>query len=286
MAYKLSGCTFVRNIFDGGWPSFESMLSVLPLVDEYVVLDLGSTDNTVDAYCELAAKNKKIKLELGNFSCIDAKAFADAANDAVFLCKNNNVLFHQSDEIFHEDLVKLMRERFDRNEFNLSFWRYHLKYNAQEIRQYPQRVHRVGQKERFNFVDDGMNSSSVGEAPLCSHFHGGWYMKWGEWFKNDPPYLPTWEMIFDCGLIGMFRGNVKRRKEMHQPFWRDGMSMPKWVDGVEGRIAWEEWEAEHAANPQWTAKTSPFNIPELAKGLLGMEKYELRNEIKERIINA
>jgi hypothetical protein len=43
MNYNLSGCVFIRNTFNGAFCLFESMHQLLPLCDEFIVMDLGST---------------------------------------------------------------------------------------------------------------------------------------------------------------------------------------------------------------------------------------------------
>jgi hypothetical protein len=232
----------------------------------------------------MSLANPRIKAMKGAFKKIDAGVFADLPNEMQEHCKHDNLMYFQSDEIWHEELLSITEKEFEKGNFDLSFWRYHLKYNAQEIRQFPQRVHRVGKKGSFNFVNDGMNTDRSNDAPMAGHFHGGWFVKWGDMFKSDPPYLPTWEMIMDGGLIGMFRSNVYQRKAMHEPFWRDGMAMPDWAGDQEIRISMEDWVNKQTINPQWEFKTSPFNIPKIMRGLVGELKYKLRFEVEQALM--
>lgn len=286
--YNVSAFVFTKNTFHGGWPLFEAMANALCICDEVRVLDLGSTDNTWEVLWQMSLANPRIKTMKGSFDKIDAGVFADLPNEMQKHCTHDNLMYFQSDEIWHEELLALTEKEFKKGNFDLSFWRYHLRNNCQIIRQFPQRVHRVGKKGEFNFIDDGMNTDRANDAPLVGHFHGGYYMKWGAeggTFKLDPPYLPTWEMIMDGGLIGMFRSNVYKRKAMHEPFWRDGMSMPAWNEqGQEIRISMEEWINKEIINPEWENKISPFNIPKIMRGLVGELKYKLRPEVEQALM--
>lgn len=280
----ISATTFIKNNFKGAFCLFESMVSMAHLCSEYVIYDLGSTDGTYEILKDIAKANSKFKIKRKEWSCIDASAFADIANDCVQACTGDTIIFHQADEIWHENLLKLTEEMLKNGKNDLSFWRYQLRENFQLIRQFPQRVHRIGAKDKFNFVDDGMNTDRCNEPELCTNFDGGWYVRWGDMFKSDPPCLPTWEMILDVSLIGAFRQNIIDRKSLHSPFWRDGMDMPNWnAEGIEGRIPFEMWEKIEGENPNWTKSTSPFKIPHVMKGLVGVEKYYLRDEILQAL---
>ena len=59
----LSGVIAVQNIFSTQAPVFESIKSVLNFVDELIIVDGGSTDNTVDCLEELDPKIKVVYLE-------------------------------------------------------------------------------------------------------------------------------------------------------------------------------------------------------------------------------
>src|SRR4030042_3583982 len=122
----ISACTFIKNNVQGAFCLFESMASIIPLVDEYVVFDLGSTDGTREELRKLAEANKKIKICSSHWSKIDAGAFADIANTCIQECANDTVIFHQADEIFHENLVDLTRTAIAEGKTELSFWRYKL----------------------------------------------------------------------------------------------------------------------------------------------------------------
>jgi hypothetical protein len=193
------------------------------------------------------------------------------------------VLYYQADEIWHEDLVKLTKKELDYQtqylqceELDYSFWRYQLKYNFQRIKQFPQVVHRIGSKAKFNFVVDGMNSDRHFEPKMISTWGKEHFMQWGDRHKYSSNKLPTNEMILDVGLIGAFLDNIPDRRRMHLPFWHEGEVMP--VD--EGEVlSIDNWYCKHQDNQEWDLHSTPFNIPEIMRFHLGRRTYVLREQL-------
>lgn len=274
---KISACTFVKDTFVGGWPIFEAIASILPFVDEYVVLDLGSTDPTYDTLCEIARTNKRIRVLQSKFTHTDANAFADAANECVRACEHDVVLFHQADEVWHQNLLELMDADLKKGVERMSFWRYQLRENLQTIKWYPHPVQRLGLKSDFEFIKDGMNPHGDGfAAPICGNYDGGYYLKWGKDFETKPETLPTHEMILDVSKMGMFRDNIVKKHSLHAPMWHES-------NDIEGMPPLE-WIKKEYRNPNWRKTTTPFNIPYIMTDLLGTLKYELRDVVKKHLL--
>jgi len=57
---RVSGFTYCRNALELGYPLLESIQSVLPLCDEFIVADGESTDGTREAIESLASKKIRI----------------------------------------------------------------------------------------------------------------------------------------------------------------------------------------------------------------------------------
>ncbi len=273
--YDLSVCVFIKDTFKGAFCLFESMATLMPLADEFIVMDLGSTDGTLEILNEIAEDNKKLKIINAGFPFTDANAFAVLANDVIAECKYDNVLYYQSDEIWHEDLVSLMVDQFDKGIFDLSFWRVQLRENFQDIKWFPHVVHRVGQKNKFNFVGDGMNTDRFMEPDICSTYDGGWFIRWGDEFKDMPTRLPTNEMIMDVSLVGAFLENIPDRRKMHAPFWHE-------QPDIEGKPL-DEWMRIERLNKNWFRRTTPFNIPKIMKVHLGNMRYVLDDNLLEQL---
>jgi hypothetical protein len=178
-----------------------------------------------------------------------------------------------------------MEQRFHLGDFDLSFWRIQFRDNFQSIKWFPHVVHRVGQKGNFNFVGDGMNTDRTWDASLCSNYNAGWFGRWGSEFLKDgvsnpltrnpdtPDRMPVHEMITDISLVGAFRDNIVERRRMHAPFWHE-------EPHIENKPA-SQWLVEAKENPTWEKSTSPFELPNILKGLVGSTSYFLRPEILE-----
>ena len=274
MTYPISGCTFIRDTIVGAFCLFESMASLLPFVDDMHILDLGSTDGTKELVQEIADANPRVSLWHGQFSKIDAGAFADAANDCIALVGHDNVLFWQADEIWHEDLLLRMEERFKNGEFDLSFWRYQLRDNFQKMKWPPHPVHRVGYRKegKFNFVNDGMNSDRTWDARLCSEYDGGYFLKWGQ---MDPLTIPVNDMIMDVSLVGAFRENIVRRRQLHAPMWHE----PPTIEGMDA----DRWYKAALENPDWTKQDTPYDIPAIMRWHVGRVQYSVRPDLIEAL---
>lgn len=287
MTYPVSACVFIRNTYKGAFCLFESMASVLPFVSEFIVMDLGSDDGTRDTLNQIAMSNHKVKLVEGTFHTEDASIFATLANDLIAMCKYDNVLYYQADEIFHQDLLKQLEQRFQLGDYDLSFWRIQFRENFQIIKWFPHLVHRVGQKGHFNFTGDGMNTDRVWDASPCTNYNAGWFSRWGSEFlksglpnpnsrkADTPAMIPANEMITDVSLVGGFRDNIVDRRYMHAPFWHE-------EPHIENKPA-SQWLEEAKQNPNWTKRESPFDLPHILKGLVGETKYYLRDELLESL---
>ncbi len=300
MTYPVSACVFIRNNFDGAFCLFESIVSILPFVSEFVIMDLGSDDGTLETLREITEANSKFKLIIKDkFPHNDASVFADLANELIDFCQYDNVLYYQADEIWHQDLLKQMEKRFIQGEFDLSFWRVQFKANFQSLKWFPHIVHRVGPKNNFNFVGDGMNSDRYMDAKFCyEDYNAGWFSRWGTEFdfdgnaisgkmQNDTPYkMPIHEMITDVSLVGGFLENIVIRKGLHLPFWNEG-NVPQIRDIDNDHILMDAplWMDKQRKNLQWSLRVSPFNLPKILKGLVGETKYYLRPELLEAIKN-
>lgn len=285
MTYNLSTCVFIRNNFDGAFCLFESMATLLPITDEFIVMDLGSTDGTLAILQDVAAHNPKVKLLQGDWPEIDAAAFATLANDLVALCKHGRVLYYQADEIWHEDLLALTEQALEAGSSDLSFWRVQYKRNFQDIGWYPHPVHRIGLRDNFHFNGDGMNTNRVFDAQLCSTYGGEFFTRWGQ---MDAATLNgyTHEMIMDVSQIGGFRDNIIGRRKLHAPMWHeseDRISSTEPGTSTADKISASEWQRLAEANPDWTRAESPFNLPAIMRWHVGRTRYELRLDLLEAI---
>jgi len=228
---------------------------------------------------EIEAHNPKVKIVHSEFYEQDAAIFAKLANDLVAQCRYETVLYYQSDEIWHENLINLTQQALAAGKRDLSFWRVQLKYNFQLIKWFPHPVHRIGLKEKFNFTGDGMTTDSTFDATMVSNWGMEHFIQWGDKYKNNPVGLPLDEMILDVSLTGGFLHNIPDRRRMHLPFWGEGDVMPADEDG----LSVDEWHMKQKGNLYWDLYQTPFNIPQIMQWHIGRKKYELRPDLLEAL---
>ena len=310
----ISFCVFIKNNNQGAFGLWESMASYIELADEFVVMDLGSIDGTLDILKDISTHNNKVKLIESDFPVnpktgnVDAGSFAVLANECISHCKHDLVFYYQADEIMHENLLKQLSERLNDHADNLSFWRYQLAENFQEMKWLPHIVHRIGRKDNFVFVDDGMNTSEVMSVELLG-IDAGWFTRWGAEFSKGRKYrtdgegnpyiygdhfrtiedgdypwkIPTDGMILDISNRGGFLDNIKAKAESHAPYWGQDSKMIN-VDGK--FFDMKMWYEEQKNNTNWTATETKFDIPEIMLPLLGETTYPVRQDLIERIKNG
>ena len=292
MIPKISVCCFIRDNNRCGFGLWESMASLIPFADEYIVLDCGSTDDTVDILRDLVARNPRIRLEHSSFyypdGSTDASVFADRANDVIAMCKNDLVLYHQADEIFHEDLLNRMRMELEalnggipEDWKGMNFWRVQLQENLQVVKWYPHPVNRLDLKSRMLHIGDGMNTNRPWDPPFVGDYDGG--ATWEVSCRDNPSSLPTHHMILDISATGMWLDNIVPKRAAHAPHWHENAdTLHGWGGGSRNIF---EWVREQKDNMNWHKRYSPFNIPKILYGLLGEQSYFARREVLESIAN-
>lgn len=247
-------------------------------------MDLGSTDGTFEYLLEIANNNSKVQLYKSEWPEIDAGVFATLANDLIDMCQYDNVLYYQADEIWHEDLIKLTRQQFEQGNYDLAFWRIQYANNFQYVKWFPQVVHRVGKKSKFNFVGDGMNTDRYLEPKICSQYGGEYFPKWGAMGQQDIKSYVN-EMICDVSLLGGFRDNIVERRALHAPFWHEEPLIYYFDKDTykSSQMPASQWLERAKADEDWTKEMSPYNLPEILRHHIGKVRYELRPELLEAL---
>jgi len=103
---KISGFTIVRNAIRLDYPFRESVLSTLPLCDEFII-NCGDSDDGTSEYCEaLAAEFDKIHVIHSVWQDINQSGgfqLKQQSNRAIQACKGNWCFYIQADEVVHEN---------------------------------------------------------------------------------------------------------------------------------------------------------------------------------------
>jgi glycosyltransferase involved in cell wall biosynthesis len=112
---KLSGFTFVRNAVRLDYPAVASIMSILPIVDEFIVNVGPSDDDTLDLVRSIGDPKIKIVQSQWNPNIVSGGyVYAQQTNIALFNCLGKWAFYLQSDEVVHEDDHPLIMDYVDR----------------------------------------------------------------------------------------------------------------------------------------------------------------------------
>ena len=101
---KISGFTYIRNGFDYQYPFIASINSLLPIVDELIVVVGSSSDGTKEAIEALSNDKIKIVDSVWDDSLrIGGKAFAEQSNIGIKHSTGDWLIHLQADEVLMQD---------------------------------------------------------------------------------------------------------------------------------------------------------------------------------------
>lgn len=110
---KISGFTFARNASKLFYPIVESIQSILPICDEFIIaIGKGDTDDKTIGLIE-QIKSPKIKIIHTDWDADNRKpghVFAKQTNIALDNCSGDWCFYIQSDEAIHEKYLKTVKE--------------------------------------------------------------------------------------------------------------------------------------------------------------------------------
>ncbi len=100
---KVSGFTFVRNAIKFNYPIIESIHSLLPLCDEYIVAVGDSDDGTLDIIKQIGSPKLKIIETIWDASLREGgRILAQQTDIALSHCNYEWCFYLQADEVLHE----------------------------------------------------------------------------------------------------------------------------------------------------------------------------------------
>jgi hypothetical protein len=109
----ISGFTFVRNATKYYFPIKQSILSILPIVDEFIVaLGLGDEDDITESEI-LSINSEKIKVirRVWDESLFKGgEIYRHETNFAKSQCSGEWLFYIQADEVFHEKYLQVVKE--------------------------------------------------------------------------------------------------------------------------------------------------------------------------------
>lgn len=185
---KISGFTIARNVIKFNYPIMESIQSILPLCDEFIVNVGDSEDDTLGLIRSIGSDKIRIIQNTWDFSQ-GAEVLSYQTNLALKECSGDWAFYLQSDEVIHEDdhrkLIRIMQKylndekvdtlRFRWFHFYGSYFRYRVDrgwYQKQD-----RIIRNNGEVESFG---DAFGFKRKDEQPLrrkntkCFLYHYGW----------------------------------------------------------------------------------------------------------------
>ena len=188
---KVSGFTFVRNAIKYDYPVKESIMSVLPLCDEFIVAVGNSQDATRELIQTISSEKIRIIDTIwdeslkkgGRILAVETdKAFAEVTSDADWC------IYIQADEVMHEDQLPTIRTAMERYKDNpqiegllFSYLHFYGNYNyiGDARKWYPKEVRIIRKRSDIKSYRDAQGFRK-GEIKLqvtpidAQIFHYGW----------------------------------------------------------------------------------------------------------------
>lgn len=115
VAPLISGFTVIRNARLMGYPVLESIRSLLPLVDEFII-GVGQSDDDTRAMLE-SLNDRKIKIFDSIWDTSKTKGgliLSEKTNEALERCSHDWCFYLQADEVVHEADLDLVRQALAR----------------------------------------------------------------------------------------------------------------------------------------------------------------------------
>jgi glycosyltransferase involved in cell wall biosynthesis len=209
---KISAFTFIKNGTIFGFPYIESICSVLPIVDEFIVNVGESDDDTLERI--MAIDDPKIRVINSHWNDkmkVGGYVYGQQKMIAQFNCTGDWAFYLEGDEIVHEkDLQKIVdscRTHLDDERVEaLTFDYYHFYGNANSYLHSPgwyRRAARIIRNSIRSTAPDGLfwhvltSKSKVSRYPRAAHsgasiYHYGWVRSEAEMNRKSENVQKYW----------------------------------------------------------------------------------------------
>ncbi len=215
---KVSGFTIARNILQYNYPVVESITSILPICDEFIVNVGDSDDSTLELIQSIGSS--KIKIIQNKWDMSQGKeVLSQQTNIALKECKGDWAFYLQLDEVIHEKdlgILKLLMHRGLKQEvdairlkwfhFYGSYFRYRV--DAGWYQKQDRIIRNNGEVESFGDAyafrrKDGQELNRLNSG--CYVYHYGWV--------HSPNVMA--QRRLNAEKIGFISRNEKERKEKY-----------------------------------------------------------------------
>lgn len=261
MKTKISGFSFVHNAFEGGYPIFEAIIALMDCCDDFWIVDMKSTDGTVEALCQFRDDyNLDLNIIDGEWipgggaggidSCLGK---AHALN---VQCSGDVIVNFEADEVYDRNLALAIRRGVHLYGIEYAMvYRIQIEQNFQRARWYPELVHRVFPK--------GSTIKHDHTTDLHSKFNT---------LPNHRTYDISVGLLWDVTFN--FRDNLANRIRNNAELYggKPSYKMTPYHFTAPYELSQDEM-SELMSQPHWEYTGTPFNIPDVLKPLVGMTSY-------------
>ena len=117
----ISGFTFIRNGVELGYPFIESIQSILPIVDEFVIAVGKSSDDTLERIQALNEPKIRIIETIWNEKMGDRGfVYAQQKMIAQYSCLGDWAFYLEGDELLHENELSTIRATIEAHHHDLN----------------------------------------------------------------------------------------------------------------------------------------------------------------------
>ncbi len=215
---KVSGLTFCRNAVKYDYPVIESIRSVLPIVDEFIVNVGQCDDGTLDLIKSIAdPKIRLIESIWDETLRKDGLISSQQTNIALAHCTGDWAFYIQADEVVHEDdlliLRRSMQQHLDNPAVKGLLFRY-LHFVADYWSTNPWFYHKAVRIIRNN-----------GEVASCGDAVGFHFKATREYLQSGPKQwlAPSGGRIFHYGWVKNPRTMLEKKREQVTVYHGDNL---------------------------------------------------------------
>lgn len=167
----ISVVTIAKNIITQGYCFWESLESCLPIMDELIISEGYSTDETMLYLNKFKERHSQIPIVLFQEKWPDmsyhGEAIADVSMSALKRSSKDWILYLQMDEVYHENLISFIKNLnlSKYNSVSFSFYHFLKSWSPSANPSYSEAIRMVRNNSKFSLKGDGWTFEKV--EPVC-----------------------------------------------------------------------------------------------------------------------